>query len=202
VTKVLELEQDEQSYLIFLWLKYARDFTLERTQDGGNLELGISAQLGSKALLKSMQIMEAELPNLLFATYFNEAFNNTQTNCSIFYYNTLNFTKDVAASLCNLYPSVTTLNSTVFNFTDPFLTTYALTNIFYSNDTLGPKGSATTYSRLFQQITGLTWAQMNDTINNSPVVLHFMNNIVIGPVISHYQATLCAGNIGGTCSGR
>ena len=96
VTTTLGLASSEQTYMIYLWLKYARDQTLERTQDGGNLELGLASQLGAKAFQRTMNTMEAELPNILYASEFKTAFLNTQTNCSLFYYNTLNFTQQVA----------------------------------------------------------------------------------------------------------
>jgi hypothetical protein len=191
--------------LIYLWLKYARDFTLERTQDGGNLELGRAAQLGSKALQRSMSTMEVELPNILYATQFNTSFLNTQTNCSTFYYNTLNFTPQVAASLCNSNPTNLTLNSSVFDFSDVFRTSYALVNIFLMNDTVNmvyPMGN-TSYANLFMKITGLNFDQMNQTIFKDGVFSHFMKNAVYTPIYQHYNSTVCAGNpTNASCSNR
>lgn len=87
VTKDLGLESDEQTYLIYLWLKYLIKYTVQRQHEGGSQAYAIIPQFGSQGLKKALMAMEEELPMILYTYQLSEQVLSPENNCQDIYQN-------------------------------------------------------------------------------------------------------------------
>ena len=122
----LQLKSVKQVYMIWLWMDAAWDWTFERIQDKGNLQVGVIGQLGATAFMQQIATMQLELPALVYATqlemYWQSYIATPDNTCTTFYQDVCGFPVENAAALCG--------NAT-FDFSDSFSTSFALTNIYF-----------------------------------------------------------------------
>ena len=91
-----------RAYMLWLWLDTLFHQTFERTQDGGNLELGVMPSLGALSFEQNMNIMHLELPLIVYGHLLidHTVHPANQTACSANYL-AYGFTPDQIYPLCN-----------------------------------------------------------------------------------------------------
>eukprot|EP00347_Sterkiella_histriomuscorum_P005750 403355411 len=132
VTKFLRLEQNERSYLIYLWLKYCRISTVERDQD--KVQLKALSQIGAKSIKQSISKMEQEFPILIYAQQFENILDLIQ-GCEPFYQNNFGLEINLAQSLCDGGD----FQIATFNWSDIQKTAFSWINIYLNGMTNIPR---------------------------------------------------------------
>lgn len=74
LTSQLNLQNVQQTYLIWLWLWTGHQQTFMRQSDGGNAQTGIMAKLGALAANNAFTNMKIEFPLLILASSFNNSY--------------------------------------------------------------------------------------------------------------------------------
>jgi len=64
----LGLPSSDHAYMLWLWLNTAYSQTLERVQNGGNLQTGKVGVLAAEAFYNTMTTMQLELPLFTWAS--------------------------------------------------------------------------------------------------------------------------------------
>ena len=82
----------KRAYLIWLWMTTAWDLTFERTQNGGNFQIGVIGTLGATAFATEMTTMSIEFPMLTMASQVNVTAEGV--DCADFYTTNLDLTSD------------------------------------------------------------------------------------------------------------
>lgn len=83
--------------MLWLWMDTLFHQTFERTQDGGNLELGVMPSLGALSFEQNMNIMHLELPLIVYGHLLID--HTVQTDCSA-NYQAYGFTTEQSETLC------------------------------------------------------------------------------------------------------
>ena len=126
-----------QTYVIWLWMDTAWDLTFARTQDNGDTQIGVLGTLGAAALNTTINMMQLEVPMFTLAETLSLDLTTTYgptidtTNCEAIYTTEFKLTADQATDLCT--------NSTMFNFTDIFESSLAMTNTYLYGSVYNPK---------------------------------------------------------------
>lgn len=185
----LGLPSSKHAYMLWLWASTAYTMSLERVQDGGNLQTGKVGTLAAESFYNTMTTMQLELPLFTWASQFNISYATNVTangqTCSNFYTTIAGFPQLQADALC-----ADTTNT--FNFVNVpasnqgyFQTTVALSTVWLYGNQFDPND----YFGLFMSLTG--WEDpiqiaiaLNDV--NAPFNT-FMNEQVGGSVYSHYS---------------
>ena len=92
LSQTLQFEEDvgsEQLYALWLWMETTWDLSFERTQDGGDRQIGTIGTLGATAFDQFMTIMSLEFPIMVYAEQmslqFTELLASESNNCTTIY---------------------------------------------------------------------------------------------------------------------
>ncbi|CDW73912.1 scavenger receptor class member 2 [Stylonychia lemnae] len=132
VTKTLKLNNNRQTYLIYLWLKYCQQLTYNLDQISPQVRT--LAELGSKAIKYSIRRMEQELPVLIFSKRFRQVFDYSM-GCPTYYVNNFGFPSEIAFDLCHGGK----LKIMTFSFQDQLTTCKAWINIYFNGFSYDPE---------------------------------------------------------------
>jgi len=160
-------------------METAWDLTFARTQDGGNLQIGVIGTLGATALSEVMDVMSLELGAMTYATALELNVVEAGTSCHDFYTNDCGWTNEAAVTgLCK---------SPTYNWSDPFLTSYALVNLFLYRDTFNKHF----YTEFFVA-SGISQEDADTYIySETSVFATMLDTQAVQPVYNHYKDTIC-----------
>lgn len=132
VAQILGLS-NEQTYLIYMWFKYVKRDTFERRLEGGETKLGVMSQLTSQGFAQMMNIMEQEVPLIVYTQQL-QAVIDTSKGCTPLYTSKFGFPQAMASSLCDGGE----LKIDTFTWADKEKTARAWINILFNNNTANP----------------------------------------------------------------
>ena len=168
----------KRAYLIWLWMTTAWDLTFEQKQNGGNFQIGVIGTLGATAFSTEMTTMSLEFPMLTMASQVSSDVTTSGLACADFYTTNLDLTSDQATALCT--------KSTNFTFTDPFLTSVALTNAYLYQNTFNSY-----YYTEFLSVSGVSPVAINDTFYGSDSAFTTYFNSINSEIYSQYKDSAC-----------
>eukprot|EP00347_Sterkiella_histriomuscorum_P022889 403336776 len=128
---------NEQTYLVYMWLKYVKRDTFQRETEGGSTKLGILSQLTSQGMAQMISTMEQEIPLILYTQQLWATIDLTP-GCNTFYHKTFGFPQPMSDALC----SGGILEVDTYSFKDPESTCRAWVNIMLNNNTATPSNYA------------------------------------------------------------